>query len=324
MDIRQLRYFIAVVEQKSFTRAASLLNIAQPALSLHVRNMEAHLGTSLLLRSSKGVVPTETGEILLRNARIILDQLAIVEEEIRGQENDPAGEVRLGLPGTISQILSVPLIMAARTRYPRMKLRIAEAMSGFVLDWLREQRVDLAILYNKPDDAGISLTHVLDEELVFFGPAHPARGNRAPDPAQRSLAFEDVAQFPLILPSQNHGLRDLIERHALARTLVLNSVIDIDSYASIKELVAVDYGYSILPFNAISKEVEAGSLRSWRIRDPNLTRGVHIAHAVSRPKIHAVAAIESLTHEVLRELVKSGRWAGVAPQELDIDCEMQP
>jgi len=316
MDIRQLRYFIAIVEQRSFSRAAALLSIAQPALSLHVRNMEAHLGTSLLLRSPKGVVPTETGEILLRNARIILDQLAVVEEEIRGQENDPAGEVRLGLPGTISQHLAVPLIMAARTRYPRLKLRVAEAMSGFVLEWLREQRVDLAVLYNKPDDVGIRLTHVLDEELVFFGPANPMPGSQVPDPAQSSLAFADVAKFPLILPSPGHGLRDLIERYALSQTIVLNSVIDVDSYTSINELVAVHYGYSILPFNAISKEVTAGSLRSWRIREPNLTRGVHIAYATSRPKIHAVAAIEALTYEVLRDLVKSGRWAGVMPQEL--------
>jgi LysR family nitrogen assimilation transcriptional regulator len=309
MDIRQLRYFIAIVEQKSFSRAASLLNIAQPALSLHVRNMEAHLGTSLLLRSPKGVVPTEAGEILLRNARIILDQLALVQEEIRGQENDPAGEVRLGLPGTISQHLAVPLIMAARARYPRLKLRIAEAMSGFVLEWLREQRVDLAVLYNRPDDAGIRLTHVLDEELVFFGPANPLPGGHVPDPAQSSLAFADVAKFPLILPSPSHGLRDLIEQNALSRNIVivLNTVIDVDSYSSIKELVAVHYGYSILPFNAIAKEVSAGVLHSWRICEPNLTRGVHIAYATNRPKIHAVAAIEALTYEVLRDLVKSER-----------------
>lgn len=315
MDIRQLRYFIAIVEQKSFSRAASLLNIAQPALSLHVRNMEAHLGTSLLLRSPKGVVPTEAGEILLRNARIILDQLALVQEEIRGQENDPAGEVRLGLPGTISQHLAVPLIMAARARYPRLKLRIAEAMSGFVLEWLREQRVDLAVLYNRPDDPGIHLTHVLDEELVFFGPANPLPSSQAPDPAQNSLTFADVAKFPLILPSQSHGLRDLIEQNAMSRNIVLNSVIDVDSYSSIKELVTVHYGYSILPFNAIAKEVAAGSLRSWRIREPNLTRGVHIAYATNRPKIQAVAAIEALTYEVLRDLVKSEKWAGVLSQE---------
>src|SRR5690606_260802 len=152
MDIRQLRYFVAIAEQGSFSRAAALLHIAQPALSLHVRNMEFDLGTPLLFRSPKGVVPTEAGEILLRNARIIIDQLAIAEEEIRGHDNDPSGEVRLGLPGTISQILAVPLITAARTRYPKIKLRIAEAMSGFVLEWMRDARIDLAILYRDVSD----------------------------------------------------------------------------------------------------------------------------------------------------------------------------
>ena len=77
MDLRQLRYFIAIVEQGSFSKAAETLNVAQPALSLHVRNMEAELGSALLFRSPQGVVATEAGEILIRHARIVIDQLSI-------------------------------------------------------------------------------------------------------------------------------------------------------------------------------------------------------------------------------------------------------
>ncbi len=309
MDIRQLRYFVAIAEQGSFSRAAALLHIAQPALSLHVRNMEADLGTSLLFRSPKGVVPTEAGEILLRNARVILDQLAITEEEIRGHDNDPGGEVRLGLPGTISQILAVPLITAARMRYPRVKLRIAEAMSGFVLEWMRDARIDLAVLYRDVTDSGIATVRILEEELSFFGPDQPLADVDLPAEGT-PVSYASIAQTPLILPGEAHGLRELLERQALASGIELNTVIDVDSYSNIKELVSSRFGYSILPLNAIAREVAAGKLKSWPITRPTIQRSIHLAHAVGRPMTNAVAAIEALAREVLRDLARTGRWVG--------------
>lgn len=310
MDIRQLRYFVAIVEQGSFSRAATILHIAQPALSLHVRNIEADLGTPLLFRSPQGVVPTEAGEILLRNARIILDQLVVTEEEIRGHKSDPSGVVRLGLPGTISEILSVPLITEARRRYPRIQLRIAEAMSGFVLEWMREARIDLAVIYRKVSDAGLATVELLEEELVFFAP-EGGLGEEAvlPEPGRR-LGLAEVAGLPLILPGQDHGLRSLLDQHAKTAKVELNVSIEVDSYSNIKELVAAGFGCSVLPLNAVSREVQAGSLRSWTISDPPIRRSVHLASAVERPMTNAVAAIRDLVQELLRELARNGNWAG--------------
>lgn len=309
MDIRQLRYFVAIVEQGSFSRAAAQLGIAQPALSLHVRNMEADLRVRLLHRSPRGVAPTEAGAILLRNARIILDQLAVAEEEIRGHESDPAGEVRLGLPGTVSEVMSVPLIVATRQRYPNIKIRIAEAMSGFVLEWMREARIDLAVVYRDVGDHGIETVRLLEEELFFFGPAENPDRPGLPAPGD-GIGFAHAARLPLILPGPDHGLRELLVRQALTVGIELNTVIDIDSYGNIKELVRDGFGYSILPVNAIAREVEAGELRCWRIADPAIRRSVHLAYSVERPMTNAVAAVRALACEVLRDLARTGRWAG--------------
>ncbi|MFC3075214.1 LysR family transcriptional regulator [Shinella pollutisoli] len=309
MDIRQLRYFVAIAELGSFSRAAAQLHIAQPALSLHVRNMEAALGTPLLFRNPKGVVPTEAGEILLRNARAILSQIAIAEEEIRGHDSDPAGEVRIGLPGTIGQILAVPLILAARARYPRIKLRIAEAMSGFVLEWMRAARIDLAVLYREVGDGGIATVRLLEEELVFFGPPAASPGIALPLPGT-TLPFRAVARMPLILPGGAHGLRELLEREAAACGATLDPVIDVDSYSNIKELVAAGLGYSILPLNAIAQAAGAGELSSWPIADPPLKRSIHLAHSTERPMTNAVRAIDALMRDVLQDLARTGAWAG--------------
>lgn len=110
MDLHQLRYFVAIVEQGSLSRAATFLHVAQPAFSLHVRNMETGSGTAPLFRTPRGVARAEADTILMRHARIILDQLTVAEEDIRRHQNDPESEVSLGVPGTIGQIPEVPLI----------------------------------------------------------------------------------------------------------------------------------------------------------------------------------------------------------------------
>ncbi len=309
MDIRQLRYFIAIAEQGSLSRAAGQLNVAQPALSLHVRNMEDDLGVRLLHRSPKGVAPTEAGMILLHNARIILGQLAATEEEIRGHEKDPSGEVRLGLPGTVSEVLSVPLITATHLRYPKIKLRIAEAMSGFVLEWMRDSRIDLAILYRDVTDHGIGTVRLLEEELVFFGPADGAEDYDLPPPGTE-IGFAQAARLPLLLPGPSHGLRELLARHALALDVELNTMIDIDSYGNIKKLVKNGFGYSILPVNAIVGETQAGELHSWPI-SPSIRRSVHLAYSIGRPMTNAASAIQGVIRDVLLDLAKTGAWAGV-------------
>lgn len=95
MDLRQLRYFVTIVEMGSFSRAAHRLRVAQPALSQHVRNMELDLGVELLFRSPQGVRPTEAGETLVRHARLILGQMEVAREAVRRGQAEPEGEVRL-------------------------------------------------------------------------------------------------------------------------------------------------------------------------------------------------------------------------------------
>jgi LysR family transcriptional regulator, nitrogen assimilation regulatory protein len=308
VDLRQLRYFLTIVEQGSFSKAAVTLRVAQPALSLHVQNMEAELGTALLFRGPRGVVTTEAGDILMRNARAIVDQFAVARDEIRGHEATPAGDVRLGLPGTISQVLSVPLIIEARRRFPQIRLRIAEAMSGFVLEWIKELRVDLAVLYIPVEDGALVSTPILTEALWLLGPV-AAIGDLPRLPAG-SVDYVEIAKLPLILPSASHGLRELLEREGADRDLTLNTVVEVDSYANIKGLVEAGIGYSILPFNSIAQEVLSGRLQAWQISQPELKRAIHLVKPTDRPVTKAVLTIEALCREILLDLAAKGKWSG--------------
>ncbi|ERP93913.1 hypothetical protein Q669_03365 [Labrenzia sp. C1B10] len=308
MDIRQLRYFLEIVAQGSLTRAAESLHVAQPALSLHLKNMEEQLGTRLLTRSRSGVTPTEAGELLLQRARAILEDLARTEDDIRNLETDPSGIVRIGLPGTISAMVSLPLILAARERFPRITLNITEAMSGFVGDWLSEGKIDLAVLYSRSKDARIRSELLLEEELVVLWPADAER------PLEMNM--EALDNVPMVLPSGAHGLRVLIDRTFQALGFAPEIAMEIDSFNNIKRLVAAGFGPSILPLYAVTEEVAAGSLRVSRIAAPGLWRGAHLMSPGGRPVTRALEAVHALLREVILDLRDKGAWAASRPPQV--------
>ena len=305
MDLRQFRYFVAIVQCGSISRAATQLSVAQPALSLHVRNMEAELSTPLLFRTPSGVQPTEAGLILYRNARAILEQVEAAQHEVRGRAAEPIGEVRLGMPSSVCQILGVTLVLAVREQAPRVTLCVAEAMSGYVLDWLRQGRMDLALTFRPVDDRGLRSAPLLEQELLLFGPAAPPVD--IPLPPNGPLSLAHCAGLPLILPSSGQGLRELIDETAAAAGIALVPGIELDAYPGIKALVERGLGFSLLPAYAAEAEVAEGRLRTWRL-DPPLLSTVHLAQPTDRPLPRAAEAVERICRETLRGLVVAGAW----------------
>ena len=146
MDIKQLRYFVAIAEEGSLSAAAGRIGIAQPSLSQHVKNLEQQLGIDLLARSPRGVALTQSGVLLLSHARRILAAVEQASEDVRASGLDPRGEVSFGLPSSVSMVLSVPLAETVRLELPEVRLRAIEAMSGFIQGWLEEGSIDLGIL----------------------------------------------------------------------------------------------------------------------------------------------------------------------------------
>lgn len=321
MDLRQLRYFVAIVEGGSLSKAAQTLRIAQPALSQHLRNMEEELGVTLLHRTHRGALPTPAGARLMRLATTIIAEFQTMRDVVRGADNLPAGHVELGLPGTISELLGVPLIETIRTRLPSVHLRVREAMSGFLVDWLRDGDLELAILHGVREARGLKVRHVLTEELCLFG-APALRGDVAAEGAAVRLA--SVAGLPLILPSASQGLRAAIESCAAQAGVSLAAAIEVDSYAQLKLLAMRGLGFGILPVAVVSRQVAAGQLASWRIVEPAIRRDVVLAHAAARPLSSAARAVAELTWTVMRDLVQSGLWSATLAEEADPSDQATP
>lgn len=302
MNLKKLRYFLTIVEEGSFTKASNKLNVAQSALSLHIHAMEEEFGQDLLIREKRGVKPTDAGLLLFERAERILADVNRTRQDLIDFGDQPKGTVRIGLPGTVSSVLSEPLIASCREQFPDIKLVIAEAMSGFVRDWLNDGQVDLALLYLDIQNASISSSLMLEEEIVVV---HPFSESQA-----TILSSEELADFALILPSQSHGLRVMLEGKVPILGGAINPTIEVDSFHTIKQLVEKGYGSSLLPLHAVHQEVEEKKLSISHLEDRHLWRRIYLAERSTKPATAASNAVISMLNVQVKSLVQSGRWAG--------------
>ena len=204
MELRQLRYFVRVVELGSMSRAALDLNLVQSALSQQITRLEGELATRLLQRQATGVVPTDAGLAFLQQAQLTLRH---ADDAVHAAQTARlSGHVSIGLASTTASVLGVPLMQAMAERYPAVRVHLVEALSGHLTTMLNARQLDLAILFRDDAARRWSVTPLLEEKLFVIG---------APDlpgmPAGPRVRLKDLRALPLILPSPSHGLRALTD-----------------------------------------------------------------------------------------------------------------
>ena len=146
MELRQLRYFLTIADQGSFSKAAGELGIAQSSLSEQMTRLEKDLGVTLFRRSTLGVTLTESARIFYEQARAVLQKIETARAVVTGSSRNPAGTVLLGMPQTVSGVLALPLLLAAKKMFPNVELRITEELTRDLVERLRQGRTQLAIL----------------------------------------------------------------------------------------------------------------------------------------------------------------------------------
>lgn len=309
MDIKQLKYFIAIAEEGSLSAASSRLHVAQPSLSQHVIKVEEELGVKLVERSPRGIVLTEPGQILLKHAREITASMDICRESVRQSAGLPQGPVTIGIPGSVSMVLAVPLAETVRVDLPLVKLRAIEAMSGFIRNWLEDQTIDLGFLYEVGDLKHCDVQQLVAEDLHFFSaPDNWPLASRPGEPVR----LADIQSLDLILPSQQHGLRQTIERYGRTAGCSFNVVIEMDALSQIKELVVRGSGYTILTPAAAHDRLQHNELVMSRIVDPVIPRSVYLVRNKAKPMTQACRAVERVTIDVVRDLVQRKIWTSGA------------
>jgi LysR family nitrogen assimilation transcriptional regulator len=304
MELRQLRYFVAIAEHGSFSKAASKVHIAQSALSHQLALLEEELGAVLFLRSRRGVTLTEAGELFRTHALSILRQVADAQTSVSSLLKAPSGRVIFGLPHSISHALALPLIAAVRQELPLVNLELTEELTGNLAQQLQAGSLHLSILFDDGQLGDFLYETLVSERMsLIFQPVSPKVHDKT------SVTFREALSRPLILPAQPHGVRPIIEAAALKAGLPPpNVAADISSISILRNSLLAGMGQTILPVMPLKSELESGLLKSLPIRAPTITRTVALCRAQHIPLSTAAQAVSVVTKRVMRELCLSKVW----------------
>ena len=297
-----MRYFARVVELGSMGRAAAELGVGTSALSQQISRLEGQLATRLLTRTASGVVPTEAGLAFLHQAQLALRP---ADDAVRAARSARlSGHVSVGLGATVGNLVGVTFIRAMRERYPEVRLKLVESLSGNLTTMLGTRQLDLRIAYGGvPAERG-TVIPLLEERLFAIGapqlPGMP-RGPRA--------TLADLAGVPLIMPSARHDLRGQVDVAFARAGIVPEIVLEIDGFLMMTEAVRAGMGATIQP-GAATACLADGKLAAVELDDPDLARRVLITSLAEDEMSPAGLAARLVLAEVIRATVARGAWPG--------------
>jgi DNA-binding transcriptional LysR family regulator len=243
IELRHLRYFVAVAEELHFSRAAKRLRIAQPPLSQQIRKLEHHIGHSLFVRNSRAVALTHAGEMLLERARHILKRIEEDLETVRRVGCGEMGSLTVGFIGSAMLTVLPTLLGEYRKRYPQVELRLRELTTSRLIDAIREGAIDIGFLRDAGPTEGLSVEGVLAEEFVVALP------ERHPLAERKRVALAGLKRESLVLFPRDLGPLAWDKTMALCETegFRLEIVQEAPEWLTVLRLVSSGLGISITP-----------------------------------------------------------------------------
>jgi DNA-binding transcriptional LysR family regulator len=276
MDLRQIEYFVALYDERSITKAARRLNVVQPALSMQISRLERTFKAKLFDRTSRGVVPTDTGRTFYGLCQKILSDVYEAQRYLRDASGSVTGDLTIGLMPSVANSVLPAVLAEYKASYPDVTLRIVEAYSGSLLDQLNSGKLDLAIVNNSSHLGRTAVIPLFRDYLVLVTRYQPGK-RMAPD-----IESHRLPDFRLVLPSQRQGMRVLIDSMLASKGIVLKPEIELDSLGPTIELVRESDWATILPVVAVKRSVDRKLVRSQRIIDPEMLREVIVVAPLTR------------------------------------------
>ncbi|MCW6686664.1 tricarballylate utilization LysR family transcriptional regulator TcuR [Salmonella enterica subsp. enterica serovar Potsdam] len=302
MELRQLRYFVRIIETGSMGSAAQDLDIGVSALSQQMSRLENELAIRLLQRTSRGVTPTNAGLAFYSQAQLALrhaDDAILAAREAR-----LSGHVSVGMAPSTASILGIPFIHAMQENYADVRLHVVESLSGNLERMINTRQIDLAVVFQKDKILRWSAKPILEEQLFLIG-SH-ALLTALPD---NPITPEQLAGIPLIMPSQGHGLRGRLDAVCQEHALNVEIVAEIDGLALLMRAVRDGLGATLQPGAAIS-HLDNDALRVIGVHNPVLSRPNFLVSLSDDELTPAGLAARVVLTKVMRQLVDAGEWPG--------------
>lgn len=289
LEFRHLDTLLAIAETGSFTAAADELRTVQSNVSEMVRQLERELGAPLLIRSRRGAVPTEAGEIVLDRARRVRRELTALRDDIAMVQGLQRGETSIGVVGTASRWVVPALVEHLRDAAPGVQLRVVEGASERLAAQVAAHELAQAIVTEPVDDHRLAVEHLLDEDLIGLAPTTMAL------PAE-PVPLTEVARLPLVMPPRGNPLRVEIEAAAALGGVALQVPLEVDGVRLIADLVAAGVGASILPETAVPAQLPG--VRRFAVRNL-MPRRLALVHARDAQLSRADGAVRDTVQKIV-------------------------
>lgn len=289
MDIKQLRYFIAIAEEKNITAAATRLHMSQPPLSMQLKQLEEELGVKLIERNGKSMELTDKGVVLYQHALHLVNSLEEVKNELLETEEGKKGVLSVGI-----NTLSIPgfsdMLVSFHKKYPLVTLKIVQNDSFYLSEMVRSRGIELAFVRLPLEHRGLAYHHLFHEPFVFVSRE-----------SVESISLEEITQLPLIIPStEGLGSYNTILNAFSKKQLKPQSIAECSDMHVLLDLVSNGIGATIVP-KSVMDVYGNNRLFTTTIRDVNLYSSVGIIwleqHFTSAPARNFIALVKETTNK---------------------------
>lgn len=304
MNLKQLQYFIQVARHGSLSHAATALRMGQPALSRHIRSLEIELRRSLFHRNGRGVVLTDAGARFLSYAQNALSQLESGRTALDESDDDLKGRIHVGMPPSIAEAVTVPLVRGFQQRFPKASLSITEGLSSTLQEQVLVGQCDLVVVHNPMASPLLQIEPLVDEWLYLLSPsAEDPRFHHA-----ATVTMKELAGLRLIFPAQPHPIRRLLEAEALRQEVPLEMGLEVGALKSIPALVQAACGHAVVPESVLWAGLPAGQdLTIRRFSRPRLQGRLSLVASSRRPQTMLFNGAEALVRDLVLNLASRSR-----------------
>jgi DNA-binding transcriptional LysR family regulator len=273
-DLRQLEIFCRIVELKSFSKAAHAVFLAQASVSERIATLESAVGTRLLDRLGRQVVPTRAGMLLYRRAVQLLDMKRSLALELQGFLGIQAGEITMGGSTIPGEYILPRILTRFRDKFPRVSVNLTVADTGEIQGRVLAGDLELGVVGSKSLHANLSQDPLWEDELVLVAPAQHRWAKRT------SISLTNLSEEPFILREPGSGtlkiIEDYLDAQGLKGTDTLQVVARFGSSTAVKEAVKAGLGVSILSIKALDTELKTGILKALKIKGLSMSRTFYL------------------------------------------------
>jgi LysR family transcriptional regulator, transcriptional activator of the cysJI operon len=250
-----LRTFIAVVEEKNFTKAAEKLLISQPSVSVHIKNLEAEFQSQLFIRSPKTLKITHAGEILYERAKQMVQIYDKTKNEIYEQQHTIKGTLKIAASFTIGEYILPPILATIIKEYPKLDFDVTIGNTDEVVKLVQFFQADIGLIEGNTDEKDVIVQPFMEDDLTIIAPPdHPLKH-------ANSIKMEDLQDEIWVSREKGSGTREFVEHIIRTNGLKMNRLITISSNQGVKETVMNGLGISILSTCVVKRELEQGTLQ---------------------------------------------------------------